>query len=83
MVQKVGSHQSGPLLPVLGNGSFEGGSSLLLCEPRRPEHAARARQNIRAILCCKAAAGEYPQTVNSTSHWQELFLLTSAVFIIA
>lgn len=30
-----------------------------------------------------AAAGEYAQTVNTTSHWQELFLLTSAVFIIA
>lgn len=30
-----------------------------------------------------AAAGEYPQAVNSTSHWQELFLLTSAVFIVA
>lgn len=29
-----------------------------------------------------AAAGEYPQAVNSTSYWQELFLLTSAVFIV-
>lgn len=52
----MGSHQSGPLLPVLGNRSFGGGSLLFLCEPRKPEHAARARQNIRAILCCKCCS---------------------------
>lgn len=71
----MGSHQSGPWLPVLKNGSFDGGSSLLLCEPRKPEHAARARQNISAILRCKCCSRGIP------TGCQFNIVLARAVFI--
>jgi len=74
--------KSGPVLPVLVNGSFDGVAHFSCAS--LGSWSMRCKAKILGPYCAvDAVAGEYPQTANLTAHWQELFLLTSAVFIIA
>lgn len=69
--------------PGSRNGSFLGGSAILLHEPTKLEPVAQISKILVPYCAANAAEAEQPQTVTSALHWQELFLFTSAVFITA
>lgn len=74
------SRGSGPVLPVLGMKFV----LIFLHEPTKPEPVVQILSKILVPYCATNATGaEQPQIVISALHWQEQFLFTSAVFIIA